>query len=116
MKMKYLPMRNSPFFFELRTAFPSEPFHSLLINGRNFLPDVQRLIHLEKFSYNYFLSNTLNGVKRKYEVFNNSVSNAATFFKQQSCDSGYRGKLVRSSILYTNTPYLVIFSNHSQYY
>lgn len=102
--------------FELRIASQSQTCYSLRINSRNFAPDAQRMIPLEKFSYNYFLSNTLNGVKRKYEVFNNSVSNAATFFKLQSGNSGYRAKLVRSSILYTNTPYFIAFHSQSKYF
>lgn len=102
--------------FELRVASQAQPFYSLRINGKNFTSDVQRLIPLEKFSHSYFLSNTLNGVKRKYEVFNNNTTNAATFFKMQVDDSGYRAKLVRSSVLYTNIPYFIAFSSQSQYW
>lgn len=92
---------------ELRVASQAQPFYTLRINGKNFSVDTRRLISLDKFSYSYFLSNTLNGVKRKYEVFNNVANNAATFFKMQVGNSGYRAKLVRSSILYTNTPYFI---------
>lgn len=101
--------------FELRTASQMLPFYTLRINGKYFSVDTQRLIPLEKFSYSYFLSNTLNGIKRKYDVFNNVANNAATFFKMQVGDSGYRAKLVRSSILYTNTPYFIVFHSQSQY-
>jgi len=95
--------------FELRVAPQEQSFYSLRINCRNFTPDMQRLIPLEKFSRSYYLSNTLNGVKRKYELFNNRANNAATFFKMQVGDSGYRAKLVRSSVLYTNITYFVAF-------
>lgn len=102
--------------FELRVASHAQPFYSLPISGRYFAVDTQRLIPLEKFSYSYFLSNTLNGIKRKYEVFNNFTTNAPTFFKMQLGDSSYRAKLVRSSILYTNIPYLIVFQSKSQYW
>ena len=100
--------------FELRVASQAQPFYTLRINGKNFSVDTQRLIPLDKFSYSYFLSNTLNGVKRKYEVFNNVANNAATFFKMQVGDSGDRAKLVRSSFLYTNIPYFIAVQ--SQYW
>lgn len=100
--------------FELRTMPYAAAFYSLRINGRNFSPDVQRMIPIEEFSYNYFLSNTLNDVKRKYEVFNNARNGAPTFLKMQIGDRDYRAKLVRSSVLYTNIPYLVVYQ--SQYW
>lgn len=102
--------------FELRVASQAQPFYTLRINGRNFSVDTQRLIPLDKFSYNYFLSNTLNCIKRKYEVFNNVANNAATFFKMQVGDIGYRAKLVRSSVLYTNIPYFIVFQSQIQHW
>ncbi|MBS3948195.1 MAG: hypothetical protein KGZ57_07865 [Dethiobacter sp.] len=100
--------------FELRVASQVQPFYTLRINGKNFSVDTQRLIPLNKFSYSYFLSNTLNGVKRKYKVFNNVSHYAATFFKMHVGDSGYRAKLVRSFVLYTNIPYFIAFQSQSQ--
>ena len=102
--------------FELRVASQAQPVYSLRISGKNFTSNIQRLIPLEKFSYGYFLSNTLNGVKRKYDVFNKAENYAATFFKMQVGDSGYRAKLVRSSVLYTNIPYFIAFQGSSQYW
>jgi len=94
--------------FELRATTNAMPFFSLHINSKNFEPDVQRLIPLERFSYNYYLSNTLNKIKRPYEVFKNS-GNVPSIFKLQINDSRYKAKLVRSSILYTNVTYLVVY-------
>lgn len=99
--------------FELRAFAQEQAFFTLSINKRNFASDIPTMIPIQKFSYNYFLSNTINSVKRKYEVFKNCCSNAATFFKIQGNDSDYKAKQVRSSILYTNVPYLVVFQ--SQY-
>jgi hypothetical protein len=97
--------------FELRTTNQAEAFYSLRINRRNFDPDIQRMIPLEKFSHNYFLSNTLNSIKRKYNVFKNAEKNVPTFFKMQAGDNDYKAKLVRSSVLYTNISYFVAYQS-----
>ena len=97
--------------FEFRASIQEQAFFTLCINSRNFDSDVQRMIPIEKFSYNYFLSNTLNNVKRKYEVFKNSIENSPTFFKVQGNDINYKAKLVRGVILYTNVSYLVVFQS-----
>ncbi len=99
--------------FELGASAQEQAFFTLCINRRNFAPDVPTIIPIHKFSYNYFLSNTLNGVKRKYELFKNSSSNSPTFFKIQGNDNYFKAKLVRSSIVYTNVQYFVVFQ--SQY-
>lgn len=99
--------------FELRSSVQEQAFFTLRINNKNFDPDAPRMIPIEKFSYNYFLSNTFNGVKRKYELFNRNSSSAPTFFKIQGNDSNYKAKLIRSAVLYTNVPYFVAFQ--SQY-
>jgi len=95
--------------FELRAETHKEPFYLLHINSINFDPDIQRMIPLEKFSYTYYLSNTLNNVKRPYEVFKKNGSNVPTFFKLQINDSKYKARLVRSPILYTDVPYFVAY-------
>ncbi len=97
--------------FELSISPQEKAFFTLLINNRNFHPDIPEMIPIERFSYNYFLSNTLNNVKRKYELFKKDGSNKPTFFKIQGNDSNYKAKLVRSNILYTNVLYFVVFRN-----
>lgn len=95
--------------FELRTATQALPVCSMRINNINFDPNTQTMIPIESFSYNYFLSNTLSNIKRKYNVFKKSSNNAPTFFKIQTNDSNYRAKLVRSSVLYTDISYFMVF-------
>ena len=97
--------------FELRTSVQEQAFYSLLINNRNFAPNAPTMIPLKRFSNNYFLSNTLNGIKRKYEVFNSINTNTPTFFKIQGHDDNFKAKLVRSAVLYTNVQYFVAFQN-----
>ncbi|MDR3273053.1 MAG: hypothetical protein LBT29_06195 [Flavobacteriaceae bacterium] len=97
--------------FEISASDHEKAFFTQPINTRNFAPDVSNMIPIDKFSCNYFLSNTLNDIKRKYEVFKNNVDNIPTFFKMQICDSNYRAKLVRSSVLYTDISYIVVYQN-----
>jgi DNA-directed RNA polymerase subunit RPC12/RpoP len=101
--------------FELRAVSQESPFQSLRINSKNFTPDIQRMIPLEKFSYSFFLSNTLNGVKREYTIFNNNGNVIPTFFKMQLGDGGHKAKLVRSSVLYTNIPYIAVYQSPIRY-
>jgi hypothetical protein len=89
--------------FELRTTAQGQPFSSLRINNINFLPDTPRMIPIDRFSYSYHLSNTLNNVKRRYDFF--KKDGLATFFKIQGNDDYYRARLIRSTILYTDVPY-----------
>ena len=99
--------------FELRASAQEQPFDSLLINHKNFAPNAPTPIYIKRFSHNYFLSNTFNGIKRKYEVFRSFDTNAPIFFKIQGNDENYKAKLVRSTVLYTNVQYFVAFQ--SQY-
>jgi hypothetical protein len=100
--------------FELRRSAQEQAFYTLLINSRNFAPDTPNMVPINNFSFNYFLSNTLNGIKRKYEVFKSGNAYAPTFFKiQGNDDSYYKAKLVRNTVLYTNVTYFVAFQ--SQY-
>jgi len=97
--------------FELRTKDSDTPFRVLKINSMNFSPDVPTLIPLNNFSFSYYLSNTLNGVKRKYVFLNRD--NTPTFFKISGNDNDFKAKLIRSTVLFTNTQYFVAFQ--SQY-
>lgn len=93
--------------FELRASAQEQAFFTLRINNINFIPDTPRLIHIERFSYRYFLSNTLNNVRRRYEFF--KKEGAPVFFKIQGNDfDNYRAKLIRSTILYTEVPYFAV--------
>lgn len=93
--------------FELRTNTLDLPFYTLSINNIYFTPDVPTMISLNNFSFCYHLSNTLNGIKRKYEFL--KIGNTPTFFKVQGNDSDFKAKLVRGKVLFTNVPYFVAF-------
>lgn len=91
--------------FEIRTNDLDTPFRVLSINDVNFTPDVPTLVPLDIFSFNYYLSNTLNGAKRKYDFV--KMGNTPTFFKLQGNDNDFKAKLVHSAKLFTNTQYNV---------
>lgn len=95
--------------FELRTNASALPFYTLAINNIHFAPDVPTMIHLNNFSFCYYLSNTLNGTKRKYGFF--KFGNTPTFFKLQGNDSNFKAKLVRGNVLFTNVQYFVAFQS-----
>ena len=97
--------------FELRLSSVTQAFFTLPINNMNFAPETTTLIPISQFSFSYFLSNTLNGTKRKYDLFKSD--NIPIFFKLQGNDSNHRAKLVRSTVLYTNVSYFAVFQ--SQY-
>ena len=99
--------------FELRASAQEQAFYTLQINHKNFSPNDPRMIPIMRFSNNYFLSNTLNGIKRKHEIFKSISTNAPTFFKIQGNDENYKAKLVRSKVLYTNVQYFAAYQ--SQY-
>lgn len=100
--------------FELRTKDSDRPFHVLKINSTNFSPDVPTMIPLSNFSFSYYLSNTHNGAKRKYDFF--KLRNIPTFFKIQGNDREFKAKLVRNNVLYANTQYFAAFqSPYSMY-
>lgn len=97
--------------FEIRTKDSAVPFYTLSINNLHFVPDMPTMIPLNNFSFSYYLSNTLNGTKRKYDFLN--LGNTPTFFKLQGNDNDFKAKLVRSTVLFTNIQYFVAFK--SQY-
>ena len=94
--------------FEVRASSHEQAFSTLRINNLNFAPDTPRMIPIERFSYSYFLSNTLNNAKRRYDFFKKNGS--PTFFKIQGNDAEYKAKLVRSDppTIYTDVPYFVV--------
>lgn len=94
---------------EIRTNFKNSPFRSLKINRTNFSADASTQITLDNFSYSYYLSNTLDGVRREYVFF--KPNNKPSFFKLLGQEKDFNARLVSSNVLYTNTLYFVAFLN-----
>lgn len=96
---------------EVKTSSYKQPFSTLRINNFNFAPDTPSMITIKQFSYSYYLSNTLNNISRRYNLFRND--NIPTFFKIQGSETEYRAKLVRSTSIYTDVLYFCVME--SQY-
>ncbi|MDK2951155.1 MAG: hypothetical protein PWQ77_820 [Kosmotogales bacterium] len=95
---------------EIRSSASEQAFSTLEINNGNFFPDDPTQIPIDEFSFCYFLSNTFNKMKRKYNFF--KPGKTPIFFKIQGYDSNYKAKLIHNTTLYTNVPYFVAFQNH----
>lgn len=95
---------------ELSTNKTTAPCIKRRINRLNFVPESPTFITLNTFSLTYYLSNSVGGSKRQYDLFGRN--NNPTFFKVLGNDgSSFKAKLVRSSALFTNTKYLVVWQN-----
>lgn len=100
--------------FQVRNAFAAKPAISIPITSSRFLPDISEHIPMSEFSWEYYVSSTNDSKRRKYEMFRKDGRGYLypTFFKiQNEGDSdNFQAKLVRTDTLYTNTPYLIMFS------
>ena len=95
--------------FELSVNDSAQPFRTLEINTKHFAPDVPTFIPLDRFSYSYYISNTLNGKNRKFDFL--KLGNTPSFFKIQGDDDNFKARLVRSELLFTNVQYFVALQN-----
>lgn len=101
--------------FQVRDAYDARPTISIPIRSSRFLPDVSEQIPIDKFSWEYYISCTDDSKQRKYELFHKDGHGNLypSFFKIQANgnDDNFQGKLVRTETLYTNTPYLIVFTH-----
>lgn len=103
--------------FQLRNKPWAEPAISIPINSRRFIPDVPELIPITEFSWEYYVSITNNPKEMKVFRKDSRGNLYPSFFKIQadSDEDSFQAKLVRSETLYTNTPYLIVFT-HPYYF
>lgn len=101
--------------FQVRNAFATKPTIFIPITGRRFLPDVSEFIPINEFSWEYYVSSSNDPKQRKYEVFRKDGRGYLypSIFKIQvdGDDNNFHAKLVRGGTLYTNTPYLIVFTH-----
>lgn len=95
--------------FEISVNDTTHPFCALPINTNHFTSDVPTLISLDRFSYSYYISNTLIGNVREFDFFKSG--NVPTFFKIQGGDDNFKARLVRNETLFTNVQYFVALQN-----
>ena len=68
---------------------------------------------MERYASSYFISNTLNDIKREYTVFS---PNYPSFFKllSNSCEEkDFSARLIKSKSLYTNTRYFIAWAGRN---
>ncbi|MDR1872800.1 MAG: hypothetical protein LBS60_12930 [Deltaproteobacteria bacterium] len=92
---------------EIKTWPGKEMVYSASVNFRNFYPDAPELISLSQFSRYYVVSNTQQNISRKYDFFTN-YNQFPLVFKLLSNKNCNRAKLVKGTVLYTDTEYIVI--------
>ena len=101
--------------FQIRNSVGSKPTISVPVKGSRFLPNVTEFIPISRFSWEYYVSSTNESKQRKYEIFRKDKRNTLypSVFKIQAYedDDNFQAKLVRTETLYTNTTYLIIFTN-----
>lgn len=102
--------------FQVRSASSIKPVISIPISSRRFLPDVSEIIPISEFSWEYYVSPSSDSKQPRYEVFRKDGRGNLypSFFKIQADgdDNTFQAKLIRSGTLYTNTPYLIVFTHH----
>lgn len=89
---------------EVRSSRSLRPFLSQEINHTNFHDDSPEKYMLEMYASSYYISNTLNNIKREYSLFGTT---GPTFFKIQGEDTDYIAKYIKSKSLYTNVKYYI---------
>ena len=89
---------------EVRSSRSLRPFLLQEINHTNFHDDSPEKYMLEMYASSYYISNTLNNIKREYSLFGTT---GPTFFKIQGEDTDYIAKYIKSKSLYTNVKYYI---------
>lgn len=100
--------------FQVRDVYDARPTISIPITSSRFLPDVSEQIPIDKFSWEYYISCADYSKQCKYELFHRDRHGNLypSFFKIKANGNGdFQGKLVRTETLYTNTPYLIVFTH-----
>jgi hypothetical protein len=104
--------------FQVRNSYTAKPLFSIPIRKSRFYPDTSELIPISEFSWEYYVSSSSDSKQRKYELFRKDSRGYLypSFFKilAEGEDSDFKAKLINSDTLYTNTPYLIVFT-HSDY-
>lgn len=89
---------------EVRSSRSLRPFLSQEINHTIFMMTPQKSICWKMYASSYYISNTLNNIKREYSLFGTT---GPTFFKIQGEDTDYIAKYLKSKSLYTNVKYYI---------
>ena len=100
-------------FLEIREKRTAAPFFKKSINHQSFVNCVPEKFSIDRYASSYFISNTLNDIKREYTVFS---PNYPSFFKilSNSCEEkDFSARLIKSKSLYTNTRYFIAWAGRN---
>lgn len=101
--------------FQVRTSYTAKPLISIPIRSSRFYPNISELIPISEFSWEYHISSSNDSKPHKCELFRKDKRGYLypSFFKIQAQGDGgdFKAKLIRSDTLYTNTPYLIVFTH-----
>lgn len=99
--------------FQVRTSHTAKPLISIPIRSSRFYPSISELIPISEFTWEYYVSSSNDSKPQKCELFRKGGYLYPSFFKiqAQGDDGDFKAKLVRSDTLYTNTPYLIVFTH-----
>ncbi len=102
-------------YFQVRNSYTAKPSISIPIRRSRFYPNASELIPISEFSWEYYVSSSSDSKQRKYELFRKDGRGYLypSFFKirTEGDDNNFKAKLVSSDTLYTNTPYLIVFTH-----
>lgn len=100
--------------FQVRNSYTAKPSISIPIRKSRFYPNASELIFISEFSWEYYASSSNDSIQRKYELFRKDGRGYLypSFFTihSEGDDRNFKAKLIRSETLYTNTPYLIVFT------
>lgn len=101
--------------FQVRTSYTAKPLISIPVRSSRFYPSISELIPISEFSWEYYVSSSNDSKTHKCELFRKDKRGYLypSFFKiqAQGDDGDFKAKLIRSDTLYTNTPYLIVFTH-----
>jgi hypothetical protein len=100
--------------FQVRNSYTAKPSISIPIRSSRFYPSTSELIPISEFSWDYYVSSSSDSKQHKYELFRKDGRGYLypSLFKihTEGDDSNFKAKLVIGDTLYTNTPYLIVFT------
>lgn len=101
--------------FQVKSSYTANPLISIPIKNSRFCPNVSELIPISVFSWEYYVSFSNDSKSHKYELFKRDKHKGGcpSFFKiqVQGEDGDFKAKFICGNTLYTNTPYLIVFTS-----
>ena len=100
---------------QVRRSKTSTPIISVPINSNRFYSNAMEIFPIDVFSWEYYVSVSNDSKQLRCDMFKKDAQNHniyPSFFKIQAGgeENSFNAKLVRGDTLFTNTPYVIIFT------